>query len=1066
MDSAGNGRGALTAASHSCGSCGTQLSATAKFCSECGTPVAQVTQSAEYKQVTVLFADVVGSMDIAATVGAERLREIVAELVGRGAAVVQRYGGTMEQFTGDGLMALFGAPVALEDHAIRACLAALAIQQEANRLAAEVQRRDGVSLRLRVGLNSGQVVAGEMGSGVVGYAAIGEQVGYAQRMESVAPPGGVMLSESTAHLVEHAAVLADTELVSIKGKDEPVPVRRLVAIGLRDGLVGRAEVRLVGRRWEMAALDAIADRAIGGRGGVVNVVGPPGIGKSRTAREAAAAAAGRGVEVVWAFCESHASEIPFHAVRGLLRALGGIEDLDGEAARARVRERVPEADAQDLLLLDDLLGVADPEVPLPQIDPDARRRRLSALINTAALARTAPALYLIEDVHWIDAVSESMLTDFLTVVPQTKLMVLITSRPEYQGALTRVHDAQTIALDPLDDSDTGALLGELLGSDPSVGELAAAIAQRAAGNPFFVEEMVREFVQCGVLAGEHGKYVCRADVAEVSVPATVQAAIEARIDRLTGPAKRAVNAASVIGVRFGADLLAALGIDPMLDELLGADLIDQVSFTPTAAYAFRHPLIRAVAYESQLKSDRAQWHRRLAAAIQEREPGSVEENAALIAEHLQAAGELPAAYGWHMRGGAWSANRDIDAARVSWERARQIADALPADDPDQLSMRIAPRTMLCATDWQAIQESRGHFPELRELCSAAGDKVSLAIGMTGLAAELLYAGRPREGSRLASEQMALLESIGDPTLTIGLAVAAFAHWFGVGEVGEVLRWSQTVIDLAGGDPAKGAGFGFGSPLAVALAYRGSARWWLGRPGWRQDLHDAVSMARNSNPATLAGVVAWTYGFAIQYGVLRADGSALRMGEEAVQIAAGSSNDLILGLAEYMLGAALLSRDAAADRRRGLELMVQFRDTCLRECVLFLVPVAELWVARERARRGDCDAAIPVMRQAVDELHQAGQLFYGVWGTGVLVETLLECCAEGDLAEARETIDRLANVRADQDSAILEITLVRLRTLLARARGDDVAYRDLASRYRAMAESLGFEGHIAWAEAMA
>ena len=275
----------------------------------------------------------------------------------------------------------------------------------------------------------------------------------------------------------------------------------------------------------------------------------------------------------------------------------------------------------------------------------------------------------------------------------------------------------------------------------------------------------------------------------------------------------------------------------MVDELLGAELIDQVRFTPSAEYAFRHPLIRAVAYESQLKSDRAEWHRRLATAIQERAPGSVEENAALIAEHLQAAGELHAAYGWHMRAGAWSANRDVGAARVSWERARHIADALPADDPGQLSMRIAPRTMLCATAWQgrAIQESRGRFAELRELCSAAGDKVSLAIGMTGLATELIYAGRAREGSRLASEQMALLESIGDPTLTMGLAFVAFASWFDSGEFGEILRWSQTVIDLAAGDPAKGAGFGLGSPLAIAVAFRGVARWWLGRPGWRQDL---------------------------------------------------------------------------------------------------------------------------------------------------------------------------------------------------------------------------------------
>ena len=502
-------------------------------------------------------------------------------------------------------------------------------------------------------------------------------------------------------------------------------------------------------------------------------------------------------------------------------------------------------------------------MPLPAIDPDARRRRLTALINTTSLARTEPALFVIEDAHWIDTVSESMIGDLLTVIPRTPSMVLITSRPEYEGALTRVHGGQTIALAPLGDSDTAALAGELLGPDPSVGGLAAIIADRAAGNPFFAEEMVRELVQRDVLTGERGGYVCRADVAEVSVPATVQAAIEARIDRLNTPAKRTLNAASVIGARFGADLLAALGIDPVFDELLGAELIDQVRFTPSAEYAFRHPLIRAVAYESQLKSDRAQWHRRLAAAIQERDPASVEENAALIAEHLEAAGDLHAAYDWHMRAGAWSTNRDLDAARLSWERACRIADALPADDPNQLSMRIAPRTMLCATDWQghqAIQESRGRFAELRELCSAAGDKVSLAIGMTGLATELLYAGRTREASRLASEQMALLESIGDPTLTIGLAFVAFANWFDSGEFAEILRWSQTVIDLADGDPAKGAAFGVGSPLAIALVFRGVARWWLGRPGWRQDLHDAVAMAQNSDPATLAVVVCWTYGW--------------------------------------------------------------------------------------------------------------------------------------------------------------------------------------------------------------
>ena len=247
----------------------------------------------------------------------------------RSAAVAQRYGGTVE-YTGDGVMAIFGAPVALEDHAFRACVAALAIQEETNQLAAEVQRRDGVALRLRVGLNSGRVIAGDIGSGSLGYAATGDTVGLAQRMESVAPPGGVMLSESTARLVEHIAVLGEPEQAHIKGSDEPVPVRRLVAISPRDGRGGRTEASLVGRRWEMAALDALADRTIGARGGVVNVVGPPGIGKSRVAREAAAAAAGRGLEVFWTFCESHTREVPFQAVTRLLRGGTGVADLEAK----------------------------------------------------------------------------------------------------------------------------------------------------------------------------------------------------------------------------------------------------------------------------------------------------------------------------------------------------------------------------------------------------------------------------------------------------------------------------------------------------------------------------------------------------------------------------------------------------------------------------------------------------------------------------------------------------------------------------------------------------------------
>src|SRR3984893_3526281 len=269
----------MTAAA-ACRTCGTELRDGARFCDGCGASVTEHDTHAEYKQVTVLFAGVVHSMDIAAAVRAERLREIMAELVNRAAVVVQRFGGTVAQFTGDGIMAVFGAPVALEDHAVRACLAALGIQEEAQRLAAEFQDRDGIDLRLRVGLNSGQVIAGEFGSGSFGYTAIGAQVGMAQRMESVAPSGGVMLSASTARLVEGSAALGEAQLVQIKGADEPVRAHRLLGIGERHQAVGRAESDLVGRRGEMSAVERLLDRAIDGHGAVVGVVGHLALAKA------------------------------------------------------------------------------------------------------------------------------------------------------------------------------------------------------------------------------------------------------------------------------------------------------------------------------------------------------------------------------------------------------------------------------------------------------------------------------------------------------------------------------------------------------------------------------------------------------------------------------------------------------------------------------------------------------------------------------------------------------------------------------------------------------------------
>ena len=1064
MDPSRDGGGGRTATGLLCGSCGTELAPNSKFCNECGTPLAQVTRAAEYKQVTVLFADVVHSMDIAAAVGSERLREIMAQLLGRATEVVQRYDGTVDKFTGDGIMAVFGAPVALEDHAVRACVAALGVQDEAKQIAVTVRERDGVDLQLRVGPNSGEVVAGEIGSGALGYTAIGEQVGMAQRMESVAPPGGVMLSASTARLVDGAAVLGGPELVQIKSADAPVPARRLLGIGDGHRAAWRAESNLVGRRWELSAVEGLLDRAIEGHGAVVGVVGLPGIGKSRLVREVTAKAAARGVEVFTAFCESHTTQIPFHAVARLLRAATEVEGLDAHAARAHIRDRYRDADPEDLLLFDDLLCIADPDIALPKIDPDARRRRLTALVNTAALARENPAVYTIEDAHWIDEVSESMLAEFLTVIPQTPSLVLVTYRPEYRGALTRVGGAQTVALAPLSDSEAAALVSELLGSDPTVAGLAHTITGRAAGNPFFAEEIVRELAERGVLNGKPGAYSSTAGVAEVTVPATLQATIAARVDRLEPKAKRTLSAAAVVGSRFNLDLLTMLGVEPVTPDLVAAQLIDQVKFTQQPEYVFHHPLIRAVAYEAQLKSDRVQLHRRLATAIQERDPETADENAALIAEHLEAAGDLHGAYSWHMRAGTWSTNRDITAARISWQRARQVADRLPADDPDSASMIITPRTLLCGSTWRvggSVADTG--FDELRELTTAAGDHVSLAIAMAGMLMTQTLHHQYRESSRLASEQAELLESIGDPTMTVGLLYGANFAKLQAGQAVEAMQLAQRVIDLAAGDPCKG-NLLVGSPLALALTIRGLARCSLGHPGWSDDVHQAVRTARAVDSTSEVMVTAYSYSFAITNGAILPDATAMRDTAAALQAAEQSGDDVTLVLAQIARGIILIHRKDP-EQGIGSDMLAEFREAALRQRNLIAVRLVDIHIAEQKAQTGEIAGAIEMSRGIVDDAFDTGETIWNGPAAAVLVESLLRRGADADLQEAHAAVDRLAAVPTDHRFVLHEIWLQRLRALLARARGDEAAYREYRDRYRAMATSLGFEGHMKWAEAM-
>jgi class 3 adenylate cyclase len=1053
-----------------CRACGNDLRDGARFCDSCGAPAPRVVEQAEFKQVTVMFADVVGSMTIASRVGPERLREMMADVFARAATVTRRYGGTVDKFTGDGIMALFGAPVALEDHAVRACLAALDIQDQMAQLAVEVLRRDGVALRLRVGLNSGRVIAGRIGSGPLGYTAVGQQVGLAQRMESVAQPGGVMLAESTARLVEHATVLGPIEWVTVKGVADPLPARRLLGIAAEKGEIRRREPTLVGRTRELAEVATLLDQAIRGEGSVVGVVGLPGIGKSRMMREAMTLAAERGVHVFTVSCESHTREVPFRTVARLWRTVFGLGDLTEGAARARVRASIPGADPEDLLLLDDLLGIGDSAVAPPAITADARRRRLTALLTGAAIGQSAPVLCVIEDVHWIDEVSEAMLAEFVAVVPHTHMLVPITYRPEYRGMLSQLPGSAQILLAPLNAAESSALTTELLGGDSSVRGLTARIARNAAGNPFFAEEMVRDLAERGVLEGERGAYRCGDVPADIGVPDTLQATIAARIDRVSRSAKQVLYAAAVVGQRFEPGRLAALldGDDrsEAIAELLQVELIDRVTSGPRVEYTFRHPLVRAVAYESQLHSGRVKLHRRLAAAIQEQDPGGLDENAALIAGHLEAAGDLLGAFEWHMRAGGWSAIRDIRAARTSWQRARQVADRLPGDAEGRATMRIAARTLLCGTAWRAggTVADTG-FDELRDLCTATEDNVSLAIAMAGYVMALTFHDRFTEAAHVASELSELLESVGDSTLTVALLFAPIYAKTQAGEMIEALRLSDRLVDLADGDPTKG-NLIFPSPLSTAIAMRGHIKMCLGMKSWLDDAAESIAMAAPLDPTSQVFALLWKNVVALPFGALPPDATAMRETAEALRIAELTSDDFVLGMGRLSRGLALVTCEGQ-QREAGLDLFRQARDAAVTERFSrSALAIVDPEFAIEKGRNGDLDGGIELARTVVDGVYRSGDMIWRGRASAVLVELLLDRGTAADQHEAQVVLDRLEAVPTDPGFVLHEIPLLRSRALLARARGDEDSCRDLVRRYRSTAAAAGFAPLVADAGVLA
>ena len=636
----------------------------------------------ERKQVSVLFADLVDSMRLAERLGAEEWHRVLDRVFEIFSAGIHRFEGTINQFTGDGVMALFGAPVAHEDHARRACHAALSTM-DALRAYADTLRARGLDLSVRMGINSGEVVVGKIGDDLrMDYTAQGHCVGLAARMEQLAASGTVLLTESTARLVEGFFELADVGMHAVKGLSADIRAFELRGIGPRRARLDASGLgslsRLIGRETELTWLDGLLARSMESNGQVVGVVGEAGVGKSRLCLEFIQRCRARGVAVHEVHCPAHGATVPWLAIRDLLRGYFGLPaDIAADATRRSVERQLLELDAgfaNAVPLVLEILGVGDsrhaPQRPTTQLVSFMRR-------FLRVQSSKQPGVVLLDDAHWIDPASDELVRVIAASVRGTRTLLLANFRPEYTPAWIGGSHYHQLALSPLGEEAGRELLRELLGSDGSLGELSARILERTGGNPFFTEEVVTALAASGSLLGKRGGYRLTTSTETLALPATVQALLAARIDRLGEKTKDLLQIASVIGKQFDEPLLrevSGLGDGPDLEAALGAlqdaELFSLVTLSPRPEYAFKHPLVCEVAYVSQLGERRTRVHAAVATALEKLRSDRLGEYASLIAHHWEASGRRFEAARWKRRAALKVANIKVSSRGVPPRRTR------------------------------------------------------------------------------------------------------------------------------------------------------------------------------------------------------------------------------------------------------------------------------------------------------------------------------------------------------------------------------------------------------------
>jgi class 3 adenylate cyclase/tetratricopeptide (TPR) repeat protein len=934
-----------------CAGCGAELRPVAKFCDECALPVAGApsprsadprsytpkhlaekiltSRSAlegERKQVTILFADVKGSMDLAEQVDPEEWHRIMDRFFAILSEGVHRFEGTINQFTGDGIMALFGAPIAHEDHAQRACYAVLHLQQELRRYADKMRLEHALNFSVRMGLNSGEVVVGKIGDDLrMDYTAQGHTVGLAARMEQIAEAGKSLLTEHTAKLVSGYFALRDLGETRIKGLSDPLHVFELESVGRvrtrLDVSHARGFSKFVGRQSEMAALEAALERAIAGNAQVVGVVAEPGTGKSRLCYEFVERCRAREIKVYEGHGVTHGKAVPWFPILAFVRGYFGIAEQDPpEAARDKIAGRMVRLDenlSEWLGVMFDFLGVPDPEKPMPPMGPEARERQLFDVVRRLARARSArePAVVLFEDLHWFDRASEEFLENMVDAAPGNRSLLLLNFRPEYHAGWMQRSYYQQLPLLPLGAEAIKELFADLLGNDPSLHRLRELIQERTGGNPFFIEEIVQSLIETGIVAGARGAYRLVTSVEKVGLPATVQSVLAARIDRLPEREKRVLQTASVIGKKFSEPILrriAALGdgdLPAALHALTSAEFLYQEALYPEAEYAFKHPLTQEVAYRSQLTERRSRVHAAVARAIEEVDSGKLGERAALLAYHWEHAGEAREAAKWHRRAAEWVGLNNSSEALRHWGSVRQLLDTLP-ETPESLAERAGVRAQIMnhlARMGDQEDQASSLFREARELATRSGDPCALSRVLNSFGVLRANAGYVEEALDPLLQSVQRADETEDKALKVAVRYGLCLALWQAGRLHECLAVVEQGLGLAQGDLALGAdriGFspclGFSACHGVVLSLTGNPR------EGRAELDRVIERARASQQ--LFPLLASHGLYVACCEVAGEAASALAHGQEAMDYAERTGSQLGRIYARLALGnASVLSR---------------------------------------------------------------------------------------------------------------------------------------------------------------